>query len=64
MVDTHDPSFYKTHRIAEVNVNYDKEIKYGDEVILSSNNNEEKEVIRGKVGDAVHFSAEFTYENR
>lgn len=64
MVDTHEPEFYKTHRIAKVNVNYDKEIKYGDEVILSSNNNEEKEVIHGKVGDTVHFSAEFTYENR
>lgn len=63
MLDTHEPDFYKTHRISEVNVNYDKEIKYGDEATLYSNL-EEKEVIKGKVGEANHFTAQFIYEKR
>ena len=63
MLDIHEPDFYKTHRISEVNVNYDKEIKYGDVVTLYSNL-EEKEVIKGKVGEANHFTAQFTYETR
>lgn len=63
MLDTHEPDFYKTHRIKSINVNYDKEIKFGDEVSLFSNG-KEVEVIKGKVGDVNHFTAEFEYEKR
>lgn len=64
MLDTHTPEFYKSHRISEVNINYDKEIKYGDEVILFTDKGDSKEVIKGKVGGVNHFTAQYIYERR
>ena len=63
LLDTHEPEFYKSHRIAGININFDKEIRSGQVVTLSSND-QDPEVIRGTVGDTEHFSALITYENR
>ena len=63
IVDTHDLDFYKHHRLCRININYDKEIKFGDKVTILSNK-EEKEIIVGKVNDENRFSAEIEYEER
>lgn len=63
LLDTHEPEFYKTHRIKGINVNYDKEIRSGQVVSLYSND-QVPEVIKGKVDDTNHFSALVEYELR
>ncbi len=63
LLDTHEPEFYKSHRISGININYDKEIRSGQVVSMYSND-KDPEVIRGKVDDTEHFSALITYEKR
>ena len=63
LLDTHEPEFYKNHRISGININYDKEIRSGQVVTLSSND-KDPEIIRGTVEDVEHFSALITYEKR
>lgn len=63
IVDTHDLDFYKHHRLCSININYDKEIKFGDKVTILSNK-AEKEIVVGKVDDENRFSAEIEYEER
>ena len=62
-MDTHEPSFYKTHRIKQINIDYDKEIREG-EVISLFTNNEEVEIIKGTSGDTRNFIAKIVYESR
>ena len=64
LMDTHGPEFYKTHRVKRININFDKEIKYKEEVQLFTNRNELLEVIKGKVNDENRFTAEIEYEIR
>ena len=63
IMDTHEPSFYKTHRIKQINIDYDKEIREG-EVISLFTNNEEVEIIKGTSGDTRNFIAKIVYERR
>jgi acyl-ACP thioesterase len=63
LLDTHEPSFYTAHRISGININYDKEIKNGDEVTLYSNG-QTPEIIKGFVGESNHFTAKIEYEER
>ena len=63
ILNTHDEAFYKSHRIKRININYDKEIRSGDKVSLYTNNSF-PEIIKGKVGDVNHFTAELEYEER
>ena len=63
ILNTHDEAFYRSHRIKRININYDKEIRSGDKVSLYTNNSL-PEIIKGKVGDVNHFTAELEYEER
>lgn len=63
LLDTHEPEFYKEHRINEINICYEKEIKGGDVVKMYSNKTF-PEIIKGKVNDGEHFSALVNYEIR
>lgn len=63
ILDTHEPSFYREHRISSINISYEKEIKSEHTVCLYSNN-KDKEIVRGNVDGANHFIAELTYEHR
>ena len=63
ILNTHDEAFYKSHRIKRININYDKEIRSGDKVSLYTNNSF-PEIIKGKVGEVNHFTAELEYEER
>lgn len=63
ILDIHDIDFYKNHRVKEILVNYEKEIKNGDNVDIYSDGNI-PEIIVGDV-DGVHsFSARVSYEDR
>lgn len=63
LIDIHDIDFYKKHRIKEILINYDKEIRYNDEVEFYSNNKEE-EIVVGKINDVHAFSSLIKYEDR
>ena len=63
LLDTHEPEFYKAHKIKSIIMCYDKEIKGGNIVKLYSNNSN-PEIIKGMVGEGVHFSALLNYEKR
>ena len=63
IIDTHDINFYKKHRVNEIVVNYEKEIRNGDVVNIFTDGNI-PEVIVGDV-DGIHcFSARVSYEER
>ena len=64
ILDTHDLEFYKHHRLCGININYDKEIKYGDNVALLTNKGEIKEIVSGVVNGVNHFTAEVEFEKR
>ena len=63
IVDTHEPEFYRHHKIASIEINYDHEIRGSQEVVLYSNKNN-PEVITGKVNGNTHFTSLLTYEHR
>lgn len=63
ILDTHEPAFYKDHRISAINITYEKEIKSGHEVKLYSDKGN-PETVRGNVEGAPHFIAKLTYEHR
>ena len=63
ILDTHDLDFYRHNRVCSLSINYDKEIVFNEEVSLYSNK-EDKEIIKGKVGDTNHFTALIEYERR
>ncbi|MBO6280504.1 MAG: hypothetical protein J6M95_02870 [Bacilli bacterium] len=63
ILDTHEPDFYKENRIASISINYDKEIKYGDEVSIYSDKNM-PEVVKGSVNGTTNFTAKLEYEKR
>lgn len=63
IMDTHEPSFYKSHRIKQINIDYDKEIREGDVISLFTND-EEIEIIKGTSGDTRNFIAKIVYESR
>ena len=63
ILDTHEPVFYKDHRISAINITYEKEIKSGHEVKLYSDKGN-PETVRGNVEGAPHFIAKLTYEHR
>ena len=63
IIDTHDMNFYKKHRVKEILVNYEKEIRDSDEVLLYSDN-QIPEIILGKVNEINSFIAKIEYEDR
>ena len=63
IIDTHDIDFYKTHRVKEIIVNYEKEIKDKDIVSIYSDN-QDVETVVGDVDNIHCFTAKITYENR
>ena len=63
LLDTHEPEFYKAHKIKSIIMCYDKEIRGGNIVQLYSNNSN-PEIIKGTVDEGVHFSALINYEKR
>lgn len=64
ILDTHEPSFYREHRITGINITYEKEIRSGHVVNLYSDLKTPVEVIKGTVDGGNHFIAQLTYEKR
>ena len=63
IIDTHDINFYKKYRVKEILINYEKEIRNGDNVDIFTDG-KMPEIIVGDV-DGIHsFSAKVTYMNR
>ena len=60
ILNTHDSEFYKKHRISSFSINYDKEIKDGEEIKLCSNQ-ANPEIIKGVVDDNTRFTAKVEY---
>ena len=63
IIDIHDIDFYKKHRVKEILINFEKEIKNGDSVELFSDGNF-PEIIVGNVDGTRSFSAKVSYEDR
>ena len=63
IIDIHDIDFYKKHRVKEILINFEKEIKNGDSVELFSDGNL-PEIIVGNVDGTRSFSAKVSYEDR
>ncbi len=63
ILNTHDNDFYKRHRVSSISINYDKEIKDGDEIVLYTNG-QSPEIIKGKVNDENRFTAKLEYDER
>ena len=61
--DMHDTAFFKENRISKILINFEKEIKEGDQISLFSNN-DSPEVIVGKVNDQISFAAQLEYVKR
>ena len=62
-MDTKSLDFYKSHRIKHITINYEKEMLYGDEVVLMSNE-KENEYMVGLVNDNRIFEINIDYEKR
>ncbi len=62
-MDTKSLDFYKTHRIKHITINYEKEMLYGDEVTLMSNE-KTNEYMVGFVNDKRIFEINIDYEKR
>ena len=62
-MDTKSLDFYKSHRIKHITINYEKEMLYGDEVTLLSNE-KDNEYIVGMVNDKRIFEINIDYEKR
>ena len=60
MINLHDAAFYKTHRVSEMLIQYESEIRYGETVDFYTD--PEVTYIRGVVGDRVAFEANLSYE--
>lgn len=63
IIDTHDVNFYKKHRVNEIIINYEKEIKNGDKVELFTDGSL-PEIIVGEVDGVCSFTARVSYEDR
>ena len=63
ILNTHDNDFYNHHRVSSISINYDKEIKDGDNIELYSNG-QSLEIIRGKVNGENRFTAKLEYKER
>ena len=63
IIDTHDSDFYQKHRVKEILINYEKEIKNNDNVVIYSNKSF-PEIIAGSVNDQHSFIAQIEYEER
>lgn len=63
IIDTHDMNFYNKYRIKSILVNYEKEIRYNEEVRLYSSGNI-PEVIIGDVDGKHCFASKIEYEER
>lgn len=63
ITDIHSEEFAKKYRVKHIVINYNREIRLGQEVELYTNN-ANPEVIWGKVDGQVSFVAELTYEER
>ena len=63
IIDTHDINFYKTKRVQEITINYEREIRQNDLVTLFSDSHS-PEVVVGKVDNNISFIARLTYINR
>ena len=60
LVNLKDASFYKAHRISEMLIQYESEIRYGETVELFAD--ADCTYVRGVVGDRVAFEANLSYE--
>ena len=58
--DSHSTLFFKENRISSILINFDKEIKEGDEIKIYSNK-ANPEIIHGKANDSNSFSAKIEY---
>ena len=63
ILDTHNFDFYKRNRITGIEINYEKEI-LNDSVVDIFTNEENPEIIVGKIDDKASFSARISYEER
>lgn len=63
ILDTHPNSFYKTHRVSKIIINYDREIVEGNKIGLFTSG-EEPEIIVGKDDETRYFIAQIEYERR
>ena len=62
IIDLHDSEFYKKNKIRHFVINYEKELKDGEEISLFSNN-KNPEYILGSV-DKTSFEVNITYRSR
>ena len=61
--DSFDQNFYKSHKLTKFSINYNHELKAGDEVsIYLSDSN--PYIVSGKTESKDHFKAELTFTNR
>ena len=63
ILDTHDLSFYDKKQVSEIVINYEKEVKDGDEVSLYSDNNF-PEIIVGETNSSRSFTAIINFKDR
>lgn len=61
IIDIHNLSFYDNHKIKHIDINFDHEIKDGDEVKLFVTSNQGSEIVTGKVDDQNMFNAFIEY---
>ena len=62
-MDTKPLDFYKKYRIKHITINYEKEMLYGDEVVMMSNE-KQNEYLVGLVNDQRVFEINIDYEER
>ena len=63
LLDIHDSLFFKNNRITDVLINYDKEVLPGDKLDIYSNE-DNPEIILGKINGQTYFSAKISYTTR
>lgn len=64
IVDLHSLDFYKKHLIKKFDINYEHEVKYGCKIVLSSNMDDNIELIQGNIDGNDIFNVKIEYEKR
>lgn len=60
-MDLHDSQFYRLHPVKKLTLNYMKEIKEGEQVSISSNNDHQQEFVKIEADGNVSFFALINY---
>ena len=63
ILDTHSFDFFKNNKLTSVSINYEKEVLPGDVMDIYSNE-ENPEIIQGRINNQLSFIAKVTYTSR